>query len=401
MPLEGEHLTRWGPPGRSVTGMCSCPSSCFPGQVQAQRGPAGSPLGQPGASWGRARLQAAENLAPEARTGGAASHSPSPDGAWPAWFQVHGGERIQEGHQPGAPLMRRAAAVRSSTPSSVARTLPGCRSQLWGGGGWEMSIWRARCCLNRTGFHWPEGGWAWVRHGGWPRLQVGAAQGARECLVSCGPGGGPVAMVAQDGCIFGKEGDSDSEKLSSWPKATPRRAGTWVCGSDSCVPPSTPSSPQLQHTCSRHACAHMRTQTCAHTHMYVHTSAHMHTYMHMYANTNTCRHMHCTCMHTPTYSHVCIHVHACTHMHAHTYTCTPIQKHIRTYTRMHARTHIHEYAPLMRAKLLLAPHLLPGGSPCSGALTSPPPAHLGNQGGPPILVISACFIHSTCQRVIP
>ena len=333
MPLEGEHLTRWGPPGRSVTGMCSCPSSCFPGQVQAQRGPAGSPLGQPGASWGRARLQAAENLAPEARTGGAASHSPSPDGAWPAWFQVHGGERIQEGHQPGAPLMRRAAAVRSSTPSSVARTLPGCRSQLWGGGGWEMSIWRARCCLNRTGFHWPEGGWAWVRHGGWPRLQVGAAQGARECLVSCGPGGGPVAMVAQDGCIFGKEGDSDSEKLSSWPKATPRRAGTWVCGSDSV----SLQAPRVLLSSSTHA-PDMHVLTCVHKHVHTRTC--------MYTHRHTCTHI-CTCMQTQIHADTCI-AHACTLLHtamcAYMYMHARICMHTHTLAHPYRNTYVHTHA---------------------------------------------------------
>lgn len=133
LPLERENFTQWGPPGCSVTGMCSCLSSCFPGEAQAQRGPAGHPRGQPRASRARARPPAAENAAPVARTGGAASHSPSPDGAWPARFKVLGGGRRQEGRRrPGVPLTRRAAAGQSSTAISSARTLPGCRSQLWG-----------------------------------------------------------------------------------------------------------------------------------------------------------------------------------------------------------------------------------------------------------------------------
>lgn len=133
LPLERKNFTQWGPPGCSTTGMCSCLSSCFPGEAQAQRGPAGHPLGQPRVSGAHARPPAAENMAPAAWTGGAASHSPSPDGTWPARFKVLGGGRRQEGRrQPGVTLTRRAAAGQSSTASSSARTLPGCRSQLWG-----------------------------------------------------------------------------------------------------------------------------------------------------------------------------------------------------------------------------------------------------------------------------
>lgn len=104
------------------------------------------------------------------------------------------------------------------------------------------------------------------------------------------------------------------------------------------------------------------------------------------------------CMHTQT------HMHIRTHMHVHTqaHRCTHAYTYINTYvfTYVHAQTHIHASASLMRAKLLLAPPLDEQLVHSAQSPDFPAPRHLDSQVGLPILVTSACFIHSACQRVI-
>lgn len=102
-------------------------------------------------------------------------------------------------------------------------------------------------------------------------------------------------MVAQDGCIYGNEGDCDSEKLSSWPKATPRRAGTWV---GLLCPSKHPefSAPVLM----------LQTHVCSRTHTHTHIYAHVCKHKYMHTRIRTLAHPHKT-------------AYACTHARTHEY----------------------------------------------------------------------------------
>lgn len=161
-----------------------------------------------------------------------------------------------------------------------------------------------------------------------------------------------MAMVAQDGCIFSKEGDCDSERLSSWPKVRPRRAGTRV---GLLCPSSTPSS-QLQ----TRMCSHTYTNTRTHTHAQVCTQARTHTYVckHKYTQTRARAHAR-TRLHT-----ACVHTCTCTHAYARSHSHTQPHMYIHT----HACTNTHP--------CVCTPHesQAPCGVPCSGALT-PHPHH--------------------------
>lgn len=172
LPLERENFTQWGPPGCSVTGMCSCLSSCFPGEAQAQRGPAGHPLGQPRASGARARPPAQRTwLRRNGRVGLLLTRQvPMARGRRGARFSVGGGDR-RDGV--GRVCPSRGERQLASLPRPAHRPEP-CQDagpSSGGGGGWETSLWRARCCLNRTGFRWPGGGGVGAA-GGWPWLHV-------------------------------------------------------------------------------------------------------------------------------------------------------------------------------------------------------------------------------------
>lgn len=138
------------------------------------------------------------------------------------------------------------------------------------------------------------------------------------------------------------------------------------------------------HTCTHmttiYVWAHICTHLCMHTHMYTHA----HTCMDTHAHTQA------------------LYTHACAHKYAHA------QAHMCTCICMHIGTHI--FAPHMHE--LAASHVLPHdnraspGPPTCGwwfpllqASNSLPSALLDNQAGSPILVISAHFSHSPCQRV--
>ena len=79
------------------------------------------------------------------------------------------------------------------------------------------------------------------------------------CCLAC-PTSGPMAAGPKDHCVFGKEGNCDSEEGSSWPKAAlSRRVGFGSVG-------LTLSFQVLQDLLS--SSAHAADAQCSHSHTY-------------------------------------------------------------------------------------------------------------------------------------